>query len=738
MTNTKTNTKAMEKLAAMGITMECVSSDKMQDLKMSCTANTNIKIIPVTVEKWIVKNTTTNTDLHEIGANDRAVKKANKDFVRDANKALKTIKDNVNAKKAISNKLISEIKRCTTDDEIKTYQKKFLQAFQTVVQSEYISEKSNKKNSIEELTDKKTRLENKIADLDKKIKSADSVIMQLTKTDNEKINYSLIDNKLDVIGIHLTDYSLDEIKAVKSQMQNTLHSALNELDNTNSKITELKNLEQFYAKIKNGNEIVINITTASYVNNVNFGVVVGYECNNSNSTYALLHIRALTEKTLKSININEYYADINYNIFENNNTVLPFARQIAKRQSFNMIQRQGSKTQYQIYYACMRNDFTDHDTADILSVAYTQILTCLSVKNPTILLKVKNVLSALNSKIQHLHYAIDIDKIKKYVFAANNFLKYEINYTDILATRDYNTNKRLITLLENMYNAVKDKNITALKTSVYNAVNEYLTSIRSIRENDKMTLNLDDYINRMSNADYNSDNETLATNPYADNDNAEIKRKILFECYKNVKKCINNSTAKTFDLMCKGYTAIQIAEKRKVQKSTISEHISEIKKAFMQSYITLTKSDNAEIKQAFENNVIVFDPSVFDDCKAISEKTEKIIDTYNKNIEFDRIKNAVGEMSAVKYADMQNTFITFVKSGLRDIDIQIFSLLNNNTSVRDTAEKLSINMNVVKRTRIKIINKTLDIIEKYAEITINKDSLKKVEFSTIIELIKTA
>lgn len=731
------NTTAMERLTASGITIECVSSDKMQDLKISCTANTDVKIIPIMVERWIVKNATANTDLHEIGANDKTVKKANKELVRDANKALKTIKDNVNAKKARTNKLISEIKRCTTDDEIKTYQEKFLQAFQTVVQSEYISEKSNKKNSIEELTDKKTRLENKVAELDKKIKSADSVIMQLTKSDSEKINYSLIDSKLDIVGIRLTDYSLDEIKAVKSQMQNTLHSALNELDNTNSKITELKNLEKFYDKLKNGNEIVINITTANYVNNVNFNAVVGYECNNSNSTYALLHIRTLTEKTLKSMNINESYVDINYNIFENNGTVLPLARQITKRQSFNMIQRQGSKTQYQIYYACMRNDFTDHDTADILSVAYTQILTCLSVKNPTILLKVKNVLSALNSKIQHLHYAIDIDKIKKYVFAANNFLKYEINYTDILATRDYNTNKRLITLLENMYNAVKDKNITALKTSVYNAVNEYLTSIRSIRENDKMTLNLDDYINRMSNADYNSDNETLVTNLYAGNDNAEIKRKMLFACYKNVKKCINNSAAKTFDLMCKGYTEIQIAEKRKIDRKTISKHVTDIKAAFLKAYFDIKQSDNTEIKQAFKNHVIVFDPSVFADCRSISEKTEEIVNAYERNTELEKLSNIIDKMHYKEFTNMKDSFKKFL-STFDDKQRTIFIKLLDDKSTYEIAESLQVDRGRVKRIREKSIKTAYKIIEEYTKTTVNKEVLKKAVFADIISLFEIA
>lgn len=878
--------KAMEKLSNLGITMECVSSDKMQTLKASCTANTDIKIVYcadyaekthlkkiAAIEKHIAhvkanitpvkkiecvycadradmqkkkkyhaylekmfnadskatdpkaekksaviptsperakaisekakadykkrvemdkaiktrkpeklneyscnSNTLitsidyTNTDLKEIErlknkwskiglSNDtcdllekskiesevekikrKAVKRTNKNLVKHSNKSLKDITDNAKEIKARNEELTAIAKSMTSRMEYISYSKKFKKAFRNVVDIEYNENCLDVSAKLSSLHEKQKRLDAKRKALKIKISACDSVISQLTKTDPNKINYSLINSKLDIIGIGLTEYSLQEIQAVKTSINTTLTNVNAAIGNILDDIKALTNLETAYTKIKTGKEILIDVTTKELDKNIYFSVVVGYDIKENNSTYAILHIRQLAEKTLAKIGLNECIVDVNYNIFRNSDPdmKLALARQITKRQAYNMIARQGSKTQYQIYYACMHNDFSHHDTADIYSVAYTQILTCLSVKNPTTLLKVKNVLSALNAKIQHLNYTIDIDKIKKYVFTANNFLKYEINYTDILATRDYNKNKRLITLLENMYNAVKNKNVTVLKASVYNAINEYLTSIRSIRENDKITLNLDDYINRMSNTDYNSDNETLVTNPYADNDNAEIKRKILFECYKNVKKCINNSTAKTFDLMCKGYTEIQISEKRKMQKSTISEHISEIKKAFMQSYITLTKSDNTEIKQAFKNNVIVFDPSVFDDCKAISEKTEKIIDTYNKNIEVDKIKNAVGEMSAVKYADMQNAFITFVKSELRDIDIQIFSLLNDDTSVRDTAEKLSINMNVVKRTRIKIINKTLDIIERYAEITINRDSLKKVEFSTIIELIKTA
>lgn len=713
------------------------------------------------IDKAIKERKPERLNIYSTSANTLDDLTDSKTLIKNANTALKTIKNNISNKKAISEKFITEIKRCTLRREFIGYAKRFKQSFIKIVNAEYSEKTKNiykyKKTVVKQsakkpakfklektplklfyLTCKKSRLAKKIADLDKKINACISVINQLEKIDINKINYNLIATKLQTIGGFDTDEcTLVKIQAVKNQLANTLHNTMSALDNIENRIDVIKNIDTAYSKIKNGNEIVIDITTNQLVNNVYFRICCGYNCTNDNSTSALLHIRKLVEKTMQSINISGYNAEINYNVFENVNTILSLAKQITKRQSFNMIQRQGSKTQYQIYYACMRNNFEDHDVADIYSTAYTQILTCLSVKNPAILLKVKNVLSALNAKIQHLNYTIDIDKIKKYVFTANNFLKYEINHTDILATRDYNKNKRLITLLENMYNAVKNKNVTALKTSVYNAINEYLTSIRSIRENDKMTLNLDDYINRMSNADYNADNETLVTNPYADNDNTEIKRKILFECYKNVKKCINNSTAKTFDLMCKGYTEIQISEKRKIDRKTIAKHVTDIKTAFLKAYSDIKQSDNTEIKQAFENNVIVFDPSVFADCRSISEKTEKIVNTYERNTEFEKLSNIIDKMHYKEFTAMKDSFKKFL-STFDDKQKTIFIKLLDNKSTYEIAESLQIDRGRVKRIREKSIKTAYKIIEEYTKTTVNKEALKKAVFADIISLFEIA
>lgn len=700
--------------------------------------NTDLKEIERLKNKWskiglsndtfdLLEKSKIESDVEKIKR--KAVKRTSKNMTKCSNKSLKEITDNAKEIKAKNEELTAIAKNMTSRTEYISYSKKFKKAFRNVVDIEYNENCCDASVKMSALHEKQKALDAKRKALKLKISACDSVISQLTKTDPNKINYSLINSKLDIIGIGLTEYSLKEIQAIKTSISDTYNKVISAIDNCVADIKALTNLNSAYSKIKSGKEIKIDVTTKSLDKNIYFSVVVGYDIKENNSTYAILHTRQLTEKTLAKIGLNECIVDVNYNIFRNSDpdVKLALARQITKRQSFNMIQRQGSKTQYNIYYCAMRNDFNDHDTSDIYSAAYTQIENTLSVKNAADAVKAKKVIIAVNSKIQHLNKYTDCHVIDKYVSTANRCLKDVYNIDFVEVSDDYNKNKSLVTLLENMYTAISEKSVKALKTSCYNKINAYLTSIRAIREKSDIE-DIGSVIESESERFY-----TL----FEDNQEVEYSEKstILKMCYAEMKKGLNESALKVFELMGKGYSTTQIAEKKKVDKSAISHQIAEIKQAFLKCYADIKNS--AENTHLFANNPIVFDPAVFADCKPISDKTEKIINTYNRNAEIDRIKNAVNSSSSAK-ENIKIEFEKYVKTKLRDIDIQIINVLIDDTSVRDTAKTLDIDMNVVKRTKLKITSKIYELIEKHCNITVNKNDLKKVNLSVLFDIVKIA
>ena len=656
----------------------------------------------------------------------KAVKRISKNLTKCSNKSLKEITDNAREIMKHNAELTATAKQITTLSEFITMSRQFKKAFRNVVDIEYNENCLDVSAKLSALHEKQKALDEKRKQLKAKISACDSVIRQLEKADKNKINFSLIDSKLDIIGIDLTDYSLAEIQAVKTSISDTYNKVVSAIDNCVADIKALSDIETTYTKIKTGKEILIDVTTKNLEKNIYFSVVVGYDIKENNSTFALLHIRQLTEKTLAKMGLTDCIIDINYNIFRNpsSDVKLALARQITKRQAYNMIARQGSKTQYNIYHCAIRNDFADHDTGDIYSTAYTQIINTLSVKNAADIVKAKRVINALNSKIQHLNPDIDGYIINKYVKTANAVLKDVYKIAFVVADNDYKTNKSFITVLENMHTAISEKSVKALKTSCYNKINAYLTSIRAIREKSDIET-LDSVIE--------SETERFYT-LFEDNQEVEYSEKsiILKMCYSAMKKCLNKDALKVFELMGKGYSATQIAEKKKVDKSAISHQMTEIKQAFLRCYADIKNS--AENTHLFANNPIVFDPAVFADCKPISDKTEKIINTYNRNAEIDRIRNAIAEMKLTEYKCMKYHFDKYVDS-LKDNQKKIYlMLLDNNASDRKIADFLKIDRGIVKRLREKTVKKIYDIIEEYTKITVDKKALQKISVNVLIGL----
>lgn len=613
--------------------------------------------------------------------------------------------------KKVESRFTAEVKRCTLKRESEKYAAAFKAALKSVVVAEYKDSLKNRKSKIHDLSKKLNTVKKDIESLEKTVKALNAVQNQLKK---EIPNAELIERKLADHGVSLEIVTLETVAALQSYYKDKLHRCKSEYEYTVQSIHELKDIKTLYRRILNGDEIKIQITTRYLVNNVCFEIPVGYICKIDNSTYAIRRIYELSAATLQLMNINDYYISANYNVFNNCDTLLPFARQLVKRQSFNMVKRQGSKTQYAIYYACMRNDFTDHDTADLYSVCYTTLLTALSVQNAAAVAVNIKILERLNSMIQHLNPVIDCDRIEKTAAAANRSIK---KYHGIIsAAADYNKNKRVITMLKNIYAAAVSHDITALKTACYNAMNDYLTSIRAIRDSDRITLNLDDYIDR------------LITAIDIDDLNA-VKKHALQLAYAETKKHLTKSALKTFSYMLKGYTAAQIAEKRKIDKSTISKHTNDIRAAFCTAYTALVNSGKIDNS----TNIILFDPSVFVAVKTVSEKQKKVVDTYNKNAELEKIAAAVNANS-VAAACMKYEFKKFIK-GLKIHELQVVTELLNGKSIRKAAAAADISKSAALRVKAKITDTFYSIIELNTDISINRNALLKVNFNQLISIL---
>lgn len=650
-----------------------------------------------------------NTDQHlKI---DSATKSEIEQLKKDTAAAVRTMNEKTAEQKKLESRFTAEVYRCTTIAESEKYAAAFKAALKSVVIAEYKDSIKNRKSKIYALNKKLNAVKKDIDLLEKTIKALTAVQNQLK---NEIPSAELIERKLADHGVSIEFVTPETVAAAQSYYKDKLHRCKSEYDYTVQSIHELKEIKALYRRMLSGDEITIQITTRFLINNVSFIVPVGYICNNDNSTYAIRRIYELSAATLKTMNIDDYYINVNYNMFENSSTVLPLARQIVKRQSFNMIQRQGSKTQYAIYYACMRNDFLQHDTADLYSVCYSTLVTALSVKNPAAVAVNIKILERLNGMIQHLNPVIDCDRIEKVAAAANRSIK---KYHGIIAAAaDYNKNRRMITMLKNIHAAAVNHDITALKTACYNAMNDYLTSIRAIRDSDRITLNIDDYIDRLIKA---IDVDDLTA----------VKKHALQIAYNETKKHLTKSTLKTFNYMLRGYTPAQIAEKRKIKLPTISEHAAEIRAAFCTAYTDLLnagKIDNS-------TNIILFDPSIFTAVKTVSEKQKKIIDTYNKNSELAKIAAAVNADSAAA-ACMRYEFKKYV-SEFKEDKLQILSLLLNGDSIRKTAAAVGVNMNLVKRFKAKITDTFYSIIELNADISIDRNALVKVNFSQLISIL---
>lgn len=367
------------------------------------------------------------------------------------------------------------------------------------------------------------------------------------------------------------------------------------------------------------------------------------------------------------------------------------------------IEREGTKTQYDMYYACCRAEWDHADVADVLSVATLATIETLTADVKQ-LEKDIYFLEKSVEMLKHLNPVLDTAEINKVVYACKR------HCTDV--TDDFKTNRRLVNRKKWMLNAVTEKSVDNLIHSVFLAINSYLVSIRSIHVSDTFIVSSleNDY-------DYYCnipENETKIDLLFNDGDKKE-KRQAILSAYHKISDILTKSELTTFKYLIKGYTISQIAYKRKISKPTISIHVASIRSAFSRFIV----SD--PLQYAVIANCIVVDS---DSPKTDSEKTAG--KKTDRQIEVDRIRETMTD--GLKNGIKEQIILT-----LGDFELTVYKSLLTGT-IRQTAEALKASKTKIGRVQTDIIKAVFDTIDSECKITVNRDLFKKITLSELMQI----
>lgn len=368
--------------------------------------------------------------------------------------------------------------------------------------------------------------------------------------------------------------------------------------------------------------------------------------------------------------------------------------------------REGTKTQYGMYYACCRGEWDHPDVADVLSVASLAMVEALTADEK----QIKKDIFFLEKSVdmlKHLNPVIDADEIGKVVYACKRHCGE--------VTSDYKANRRLANRKKWMLKAVTEKSVDDLIHSAFLAINDYLVSIRSIHVSDT-------FIISSLESDYEyycniPENETKIDLLFSDSDKKE-KRQAILSAYHKVKSIITKSENETLKLLIRGYTVSQIAYKRKISKPTISIHIASIRSAFSRFIV----SDPLEY--AVIADCIIVDSD--SDRQPKTDSTKTAGKKADRQIETDRIKANMtdGLKDGIKEQVIQS---------LNDFDLKVYYALLNGT-IRQTAEALKASKTKIGRVQTDIIKAVFDTIDSECKITVNRDLFKKITLSELMQI----
>ena len=371
------------------------------------------------------------------------------------------------------------------------------------------------------------------------------------------------------------------------------------------------------------------------------------------------------------------------------------------------VTREGTKTQYDMYYACCRADWEHHDIADVLSVATLAMFETLTADKKQ-LEKDIYFLEKSVEMLQHLNPIVDTAEIKKIVTVCKRHCN--------VITDDYRVNRRAANRYKWMLKAVTEKSIDNLIHTVFLAINNYLVSTRSIHVSDNFAVNSIE-------SDYEyycniPESETKIDLLFSDSDKKE-KRQAILSAYHKISDIITKSELTTLKYLIKGYTVSQIAYKRKVTKQCVNNHLRAIRSAFSR-FIT-----SNPVQYAVVADCIIIDSD--SDRQPETDSTTTAEKKTDRQLETDRIKANMTD-------GLKDGIKADIIDSLNDLERMIYHSLVNNLTVRQTAETISKSPKYVQTRKAKIQEKIFTVIENECSISINRDLFTNISLYDLVSI----
>lgn len=425
----------------------------------------------------------------------------------------------------------------------------------------------------------------------------------------------------------------------------------------------------------------------------------------------IYHLKSKKAELLFNKHDHKEYEKVNYTwdmlksdtITEDGENITNLSKIITFCSCKKAIEREGTKTQYSMFYACCGADWYQHDVYDALSVARLSMIECLTADirqiNKYIYFLEKSV-----DMLKHLNSVVDVDEIEKIVHCFKKHCPY--------ITDDYRTNRRLANRYKWIVKSLTDKSIDDLVHSVFLGINDYLVSIRAIHTSNNFAVN-------SLESDYEyycniPENETKIDLLFNDSDKKE-KRQAILSAYHKVSDILTRSELTTFKYLIKGYTASQIAYKRKISKPTISIHIASIRSAFSR----FIASDPLQYAVIADCIIVGSDSPKTDSEKTAEKKTDRQLET-------DRIKASMTD-------GLKDGIKEQIIKSLSDFELNVYKSLLKGT-IRQTAEALKASKTKIGRIQTDIIKAVFDTIDYECNINVNRDLFKKITLSELMQI----
>lgn len=367
------------------------------------------------------------------------------------------------------------------------------------------------------------------------------------------------------------------------------------------------------------------------------------------------------------------------------------------------VTREGTKTQYDMYYACCRAEWDHADVADVLSVATLAMFETLTADSR----QIKKDIFFLEKSVEmlkHLNPVVDAAEIQKIVDCCKRHCK------DV--TNDFKANRRLLNRKKWMLKAVTEKSVDNLVHSIFLAINSYLVSIRSIHvSNTFIVSSLENDYEYYCNI---PENETKIDLLFNDSDKKE-KRQAILSAYHKVSDILTKSELTTFKYLIKGYTVSQIAYKRKITKQCVNNHLCSIRSAFSR-FITADPVQYAAISDC----IIIDDTPKTDSEKTAEKKTDR-------QLEIDKIRAGMTD-------GLKDGIKADIIDSLNDLERMIYHSLVNNMTVRQTAETISKSPKYIQTRKAKIQEKIFTVIENECNISINRELFNNISLYELVTI----